>query len=83
VTVRVRIERATDQQVRALLQAVPGALFDPMRRELVQTSVVDAHGERSAADKAIRSVTWAMDDVGIRFDEYSIASATSADADGT
>jgi hypothetical protein len=77
VTVRVRIDRASDQQVRELMDAIPHALFDPMRRELVQTSSVSGDGARSALEKAVRRVTWALDDVGIRFGEYTITSAES------
>jgi hypothetical protein len=72
VTVHVTFDRATDEQIRTLLETVPHALFDPMRRQLVQSKIVESEGERSARDKAVRQVTWALDDVGLRFSDYSI-----------
>ena len=77
VTVRVQMPQADDGQVSEVLRAIPRSLFDPMRRELVQSSVVDAAGERSARDKAVRRVTWALDDAGMTFTEYTVVSSVS------
>ena len=78
VTIRVGIPRATDKQVGMLLRSIPNAVFDPMRRELTQSSMIDSVGEGSARDKAVRHVTWALDDAGLRFTEYSIVSNVAA-----
>jgi hypothetical protein len=77
VTVRVKLPRAADDQVQRLLGTVPHALFDPIRRELVQISVVGSEGADSARDKAVRHVTWALDDGGLRHHDYEIESLVS------
>jgi hypothetical protein len=78
VTVRAKVERASEKQIAQLLREIPHALFDPMRRVLVQTSVVRSEGERSAQDKAVRRVTWALDDAGVPHRDYTIESSVAA-----
>jgi hypothetical protein len=78
VTVRAKIERASSDQISELLRAIPHALFDSTRHELIQTSFVRSKDERSAKGKAVRRVTWAMDDAGLRFSDYSITSSVAS-----
>jgi hypothetical protein len=82
VKIRARLETATDDQVASLLRRLPHTMFDPMRRELVQTSSVRSGEEAAARKRAARRIRWALDDAGLAPEEYSIAaSATVASND--
>ena len=71
---RIRLEGASELQIRSIVEAFPNANYDYPRREVTHIAVVVAEDETSARGKVLGRVNQVLSDAGLSWADYSVES---------